>query len=77
MIEIRSYTKSEFQAAARKFWIIEAAEYLISKGLYSSHELEQAREHAASLAYMCTDENGELLESPAEFVEDTLSYEAS
>lgn len=77
MIEIRPYTQSELQAVARKFWTLEAADYLISKGVYSSGELEQAREYAATLAYVCTDENGELLESPEQFVDDVLKYEAS
>lgn len=77
VLEVRAVTRSERQAVERKFWIIEAAEYLIEKGVFAPHELDQARGYAGHLAYRNTDEGGELMEPPRQFVDDDLCYEAS
>ena len=62
------------RSVQRKFWKLEAADLLILKGVCGPDELEAAAEYAESLMYRNVDENGELLVSPKEAVDDDLIY---
>lgn len=70
-------SRSARQAVERKFWALEAADYLVSRGVYSKDKLHLALAHAKRLVARNTDEGGELLESPQQVVDDDLAYEAS
>lgn len=56
---------------------MEAADYLVERGVYTYGELVQAYVHAKRLAAVNTDEGGELMESPKQVVDDDLAYEPS
>ena len=62
------------QSTERKYWMQEASELLILKGVFDSHWRLEAAEYAESLTYRNLDENGELMVSPSEAVEDDLIY---
>lgn len=70
-------SRSAIQATARKFWVFEAADYLVERGIYPIHELPWAMAHAKRLASLNTDEGGELMVSPREAVDEDLEYEPS
>lgn len=77
MLTVEPVSRSARQATERKFWIMEAADYLVALNVYEIDELPWAMAHAKRLAARYTDEGGELMESPTQAVNDDLAYEPS
>lgn len=74
--EVKIATRSERQATERKFWVQEAADYLVKLGFFGPEERPEAVEYATRLVFTNTDENGELTDSPKDAVDEDLSYYA-
>jgi len=72
--EVQIVTRSARQATERKFWVQEAADYLVQTGVYGPEERDEAVAYADRLAYANTDEGGELMDPPKVRVDDDLAY---
>ncbi|MDX9668707.1 hypothetical protein [Pseudomonas sp. P8_250] len=62
------------RSVERKYWKQEAADLLIIKGVCDPDDVEAAAEYAESLMYRNIGENGELLASPQDAVDDDIIY---
>ncbi|MNC03756.1 hypothetical protein D3C81_1070710 [compost metagenome] len=67
-------TRVNRQAAERKYWKQEVADLLILMGIFGPEEPATAAVYATKLMYRNLDENGELMVSPKEAIEDDCNY---
>lgn len=74
--EVKVETKHERQARERELWVIGASAYLVSLGVFTEEEKDQADELAASILFCnCIDcHTGEIEYSVKEAIDEEMTY---